>query len=145
MTAKLCVARGECDHESCGDWLPPAAPPSEQTLDPLIVMLSTALGGSVALFSKVALCTRNPPSDPGVTCELAGPARPSVTAKIASDVRRMIGRASRIVEFIDSGCAPDHPAHVESMNSTIRDARPIIPNRGVHRSPPVRGTMNSTI
>src|SRR5438876_12216750 len=100
MTAKLCVARGECDHESCGDWLPPAAPPSEQTLDPLIVMLSTALGGSVALFSKVALCTRNPPSDPGVTCELAGPARPSVTATIASDVRRMIGRASRIVEFI---------------------------------------------
>ena len=100
MTAKLCVARGGCDHESCGDWLPPAAPPSEQTLDPLIVMLSTALGGSVVLFSKVALCNRNPPSDPRVTCELAGPARPSVTAKIASDVRRKIGRASRIVEFI---------------------------------------------
>src|SRR5437667_9804096 len=98
MTAKLCVARGGCDHESCGDWLPPAAPPNEQTLDPLIVMLSTALGGSVVLFSKVALCTRNP-SDPGVTCELAGPAWLSVTANIASDTRSMIGRSIRIVAF----------------------------------------------
>src|SRR6184192_3634176 len=103
MTAKLCVARGGCDHESCGDWLPPGAPPSEQTLDPLIVMLSTALGGSVVLFSKVALCTRNP-SDLGVTCERAGPARPSVTANIASDVRRKIGRASRIVEIGRASC-----------------------------------------
>src|SRR2546421_10655413 len=100
MTAKLCVARGGCDHESCGDSFPPGAPPSEQMLDPLSVILSIALGGSVVLFSKVALCNRNPPSDPWVTCELAGPTRQSVTATIASDVGSMVGRASRIVEFI---------------------------------------------